>query len=61
MPDVKIFNLDFSGGSYIGSSCAGIMATTTTERPPFEDVLPTPQPQTTTYTTLFNFNTLNPK
>ncbi|KAG5616223.1 hypothetical protein H5410_016047 [Solanum commersonii] len=50
-----------SGGSYIGSSCAAIMAATATGRPPFETVQPVPPPQTTTYATFFNSNTINPK
>ncbi|KAK4737005.1 hypothetical protein R3W88_000702 [Solanum pinnatisectum] len=32
-----------------------------TRRPPFEVVQSAPPPQTTTYATLFNFNTINPK
>ncbi|KAG5598535.1 hypothetical protein H5410_029905 [Solanum commersonii] len=37
------------------------MAATATGRPPFEAVQPSPPPQTTTYATLFNSNTINPK
>ncbi|KAK4721256.1 hypothetical protein R3W88_011489 [Solanum pinnatisectum] len=37
------------------------MGATATGRPPFEAVQPAPPPQTTTYTTLFNSNTINPK
>ncbi|KAG5610629.1 hypothetical protein H5410_021910 [Solanum commersonii] len=37
------------------------MAATTTRRPSFEVVRPAPPPQTTTYATLFNSNTINPK
>ncbi|KAG5604161.1 hypothetical protein H5410_025653 [Solanum commersonii] len=37
------------------------MAATATGRPPFEAVHPAPPPQTTTYATIFNSNTINPK
>ncbi|WMV32307.1 hypothetical protein MTR67_025692 [Solanum verrucosum] len=37
------------------------MAATTSGRPPFEAVQPAPPPQATTYATLFNSNTINPK
>ncbi|KAK4725143.1 hypothetical protein R3W88_027922 [Solanum pinnatisectum] len=37
------------------------MVATATRRPPFEAVQPAPPPQTTTYATLFNFNTINSK
>ncbi|WMV28476.1 hypothetical protein MTR67_021861 [Solanum verrucosum] len=37
------------------------MATTATGRPPFEAIYPAPPPQTTTYATLFNSITINPK
>ncbi|KAG5609441.1 hypothetical protein H5410_020722 [Solanum commersonii] len=37
------------------------MVATATGRPPFEVVLPAPPPQTTTYTSLFNSNIINPK
>ncbi|KAG5623567.1 hypothetical protein H5410_008785 [Solanum commersonii] len=37
------------------------MAAMATGRPPFEAVQPSPPPQTTTYATLFNSNTINPK
>ncbi|KAG5614091.1 hypothetical protein H5410_013915 [Solanum commersonii] len=40
---------------------AAVMAATVTGRPPFEAVQPSPPPQTTTYATLFNSNTINPK
>ncbi|KAG5615911.1 hypothetical protein H5410_015735 [Solanum commersonii] len=43
------------------SSCAAIMAATTTGRPSFEAIQLAPPPQTTTYATLFNSNTINPK
>ncbi|KAG5600910.1 hypothetical protein H5410_032280 [Solanum commersonii] len=37
------------------------MAATVTGRPPFEAIQPAPPSQTTTYATLFNSNTINPK
>ncbi|KAG5582894.1 hypothetical protein H5410_053521 [Solanum commersonii] len=37
------------------------MAATATGQPPLEAVQPSPPPQTTTYATLFNSNTINPK
>ncbi|KAG5612387.1 hypothetical protein H5410_023668 [Solanum commersonii] len=40
---------------------AAVMAATATGRHPFEAVQPSPPPQTTTYATLFNSNTINPK
>ncbi|KAG5621376.1 hypothetical protein H5410_006594 [Solanum commersonii] len=52
---------DLGFGSYIGNICAAIMAATATGLPPFEAVHPAPPPQTTTYATLFNFNTINSK